>query len=51
MSERILLDPTVKSLEAQDFENKLFAKVVGQDRAVRKLTSLYQIYLRRAKQS
>ncbi|MSO22599.1 MAG: ATP-dependent Clp protease ATP-binding subunit [Acidobacteria bacterium] len=45
MSERILLDPTIKSFEAQEFENKLFSKVVGQDRAVRKLTSLYQVYL------
>ena len=34
MSERILLDPTIKSFEAQEFENKLFSKVVGQDRAV-----------------
>ena len=31
MSERILLDPTIKSFEAQEFENKLFSKVVGQD--------------------
>src|SRR5687767_749565 len=45
MSERILLDPTIKSFEAQEFENKLFSKVVGQDRAVRKMASLYQVYL------
>src|SRR5215510_5188993 len=45
MSERILLDPTIKSFEAQEFENKLFSKVVGQERAVRKLANLYQVYL------
>ena len=45
MSERILLDPTIKSFEAQEFENKLFSKVVGQDRAVRKMASLYQVHL------
>lgn len=45
MNEPILLDPTIKSFEAQDFEGKLFDKVVGQDSAVRRLASLYQIYL------
>jgi ATP-dependent Clp protease ATP-binding subunit ClpA len=45
MSERIVLDPTIKSSEAQDFENKLFARVVGQERAVRRISSLYQIHL------
>ena len=45
MNERILLDPTLKSFEAQDFENKLFAKVVGQERAVHKIANLYQVYL------
>jgi ATP-dependent Clp protease ATP-binding subunit ClpB len=44
-SEHIVLDPTIKSSEAQDFENKLFARVVGQERAVRRISSLYQIYL------
>src|SRR5436189_5477950 len=44
-SDRIVLDPTIKSSEAQDFENKLFARVVGQERAVRRIASLYQIYL------
>jgi ATP-dependent Clp protease ATP-binding subunit ClpB len=45
MNDRIVLDPTIKSPEAQDFERKLFAKVVGQERAVRRISSLYQIYL------
>ncbi|MEW5976864.1 MAG: AAA family ATPase [Acidobacteriota bacterium] len=45
MSERIVLDPTIKSSEAQEFEDKLSAKVVGQDRAVQRISNLYQIYL------
>ena len=45
MNEPILLDPTIKSYEAQDFEDKLFGKVVGQERAVHRLSALYQIYL------
>src|SRR5437773_1184825 len=44
-SDRIVLDPTIKSSEAQDFEDKLSARVVGQERAVRRIASLYQIYL------
>jgi len=43
--ERIILDPNIKSSEAQDFEDKLSARVVGQERAVRRIASLYQIYL------
>jgi ATP-dependent Clp protease ATP-binding subunit ClpA len=45
MTERILLDPTIRSPEAEDFETKLLAKVVGQERAVRRITNLYQVYL------
>ncbi len=43
--EKILLDPDLKSPRAKDFEEKLFAKIVGQERAVRRLTGLFQIYL------
>jgi ATP-dependent Clp protease ATP-binding subunit ClpB len=45
MADRIVLDPTIKSSEAEEFEKKLFAKVVGQERAVRRISSLYQVYL------
>ncbi|HVN80858.1 MAG TPA: AAA family ATPase [Terriglobia bacterium] len=45
MIERILLDPSIRSPEAEEFERKLSAKVVGQERAVRRITSLYQVYL------
>ncbi len=45
MTERVLLDPTIRSPEAEDFEERLLAKVVGQERAVRRITNLYQVYL------
>jgi ATP-dependent Clp protease ATP-binding subunit ClpA len=40
-----LLDPNQKSPRAQEFEEKLSARIVGQERAVRRLSGLYQIYL------
>jgi ATP-dependent Clp protease ATP-binding subunit ClpB len=40
----IALDPTAKSAVAQHFEAELRARVVGQDRAVRAITSLYQVF-------
>ena len=40
-----LLDPEQRSPQAQDFEERLAARIVGQDRAVRKLSALYQIFL------
>ncbi len=39
------LNPDLKSPRAQDFEDKLSALIVGQDRAVRRITGLYQIHL------
>jgi ATP-dependent Clp protease ATP-binding subunit ClpA len=42
---RIKLNPDIKSPRAQDFEDKLSARIVGQDRAVRQISNLYQIYL------
>jgi ATP-dependent Clp protease ATP-binding subunit ClpA len=41
----IFLDPERKSPRAQDFERRLSARIVGQDRAVRQLSSLYQVFL------
>jgi ATP-dependent Clp protease ATP-binding subunit ClpA len=41
----ILLDPEQKSPKAQEFEEKLTGRIVGQERAVRRLSSLYQIFL------
>ena len=42
---QIVLDPTVQSPEAEQFESDLRGLVVGQDRAVRQLVRVYQVYL------
>lgn len=41
----ILLDPDRKSPRAAEFEDKLSARIVGQERAVRRMSGLFQIYL------
>lgn len=41
----IVLNPDRKSPRAQDFEEKLTSRIVGQERAVRRLSGLYQIFL------
>ena len=41
----ILLDPERKSPRAKEFEDKLSALIVGQERGVRRLSGLFQIYL------
>jgi len=41
----ILLDPDRKSPRAADFEDRLSALIVGQERAVRRMSGLFQIYL------
>ena len=41
----IFLNPDKKSPRAADFEDKLSALIVGQERAVRRMSGLYQIYL------
>jgi ATP-dependent Clp protease ATP-binding subunit ClpB len=40
----IILDPDAKSPRAQDFENGLRNRVIGQERAVRSIASLYQVF-------
>ncbi len=42
---RVDLDPERKSPRAQEFEEKLARRIVGQERAVRRISGLYQIYL------
>src|SRR5688572_7071261 len=44
-AEELLLDPEMRSPEVVDFERRLLSKIVGQDRAVRRIVNLYQIYL------
>ena len=39
------LNPDKKSPRAQEFESKLTGLIVGQERAVRRISALYQIYL------
>lgn len=41
----VFLDPDQKSPRAQDFEERLSARIVGQERAVRRVSGLYQIFL------
>ena len=40
-----VLDPDRKSPRAKEFEDKISALIVGQERAVRRMSGLYQIYL------
>ncbi len=41
----VLLDPDQKSPRAAEFEDKLTDRIVGQERAVRRMSGLFQIYL------
>ncbi len=41
----VFLDPDQKSPRAQEFEERLSARIVGQERAVRRMSGLYQIFL------
>ena len=41
----VLLDPERKSVRAGEFEDKLLGQIVGQERAVRRMSGLFQIYL------
>jgi len=40
-----VLDPTMQSPEVEQFERDLRARVVGQNRAIRQLARVYQVYL------
>jgi ATP-dependent Clp protease ATP-binding subunit ClpB len=39
------LDPYIKCERAQEFEEKLSARIVGQEKAVRRMSGLYQLFL------
>lgn len=41
----VFLDPDQKSPRAQDFEERLSSRIVGQERAVRRMSGLYQTFL------
>ena len=42
--DQTVLDPMKRSLEVEHFENDLRGRVVGQDRAIRQLARVYQVY-------
>jgi ATP-dependent Clp protease ATP-binding subunit ClpA len=45
INETVFLDPDQKSPRAKDFEDRLGGRIVGQERAVRRMSGLYQIFL------
>jgi ATP-dependent Clp protease ATP-binding subunit ClpA len=45
MENLVFLNPDQKSPRAQEFEEKLSGRIVGQERAVRRMSGLYQIFL------
>ena len=45
LMETVLLNPEQKSLRAEEFEQKLSNRIVGQEEAVGRLSGLYQIFL------
>lgn len=45
VSEGVVLDPEKRSPEVLEFERRLLSKIVGQERAVRRIVNMYQIYL------
>jgi len=44
-TEEVLLDTELNSDEILSFERKLLSRIVGQDRAVRRVVNMYQVYL------
>ena len=42
---RSQLDPEARSPEVLDFEHRLRSRIIGQDRAVRRMVNMYQIFL------
>lgn len=45
LTEAVLLNPDQKGLRAEEFESELAHRIVGQERAVRRMSALYQIFL------
>jgi ATP-dependent Clp protease ATP-binding subunit ClpA len=44
VARQTILDPSLNSPEVQEFEKALGQRVIGQDRAVRRLSRVYQVY-------
>src|SRR5258705_5721438 len=45
LTETVLLNPEQKGPRAKEFEQKLSHRIVGQERAVRRMSGLYQVFL------
>src|SRR3954465_4374732 len=45
LMETVFLNPKRKSPRASEFEQELLRRVIGQERAVRRMSELYQIFL------
>jgi ATP-dependent Clp protease ATP-binding subunit ClpB len=44
-SQPVVLDPEIRSPKVLEFEEELRARIVGQERAVRRMVNMYQIFL------
>ena len=42
---QVALNPAQKGVRAREFETKLASRIIGQERAVRRMSSLYQVFL------
>src|SRR5437016_5744942 len=51
LTKPFFLDPRVKGSRAQEFEEQLAARIIGQEDAVRGMSSLYQLFLARMNQA
>ena len=51
LTKPFFLDPRVKGSQAQEFEEQLAARIIGQEDAVRGMSSLYQLFLARMNQA
>src|SRR6266567_2758570 len=50
LTKPFFLDPRIKGSQAQEFEEQLAARIIGQEDAVRGMSSLYQLFLARMNQ-
>jgi ATP-dependent Clp protease ATP-binding subunit ClpB len=42
---QVALNPAQKGVRAREFENKFASRIIGQERAVRRMSGLYQVFL------
>src|SRR6266536_1693232 len=51
LTKPFFLDPRIKGSQAQEFEEQLAARIIGQEDAVRGMSNLYQLFLARMNQA